>query len=64
MGAAKGTAKPDVTGFRKKGTGQPTLAPKAEGNCNETLRYVCPCQQLERLRLEKDVVSSDTRMLR
>jgi len=30
MGTAKGALKPDVTGFRKKGTGQPVLIPKKE----------------------------------
>jgi len=30
MGAAKGALKPDTTGFRKKGTGQPVLIPKGE----------------------------------
>jgi len=28
MGAAKGAAKPDTTGFKKKGTGQPVLVSK------------------------------------
>ena len=31
MGAAKGTLKPDVTGFRKKGTGNPVLIDKKQG---------------------------------
>ena len=31
MGAAKGALKPDVTGFRKKGTGNPVLVEKAQG---------------------------------
>ena len=31
MGAAKGTLKPDVTGFRKKGTGNPVLIAKKQG---------------------------------
>lgn len=30
MGAAKGTLKPDVTGFRKKGTGNPVLIAKKQ----------------------------------
>lgn len=31
MGAAKGTLRPDVTGFRKRGTGNPVLVPKKQG---------------------------------
>lgn len=31
MGAPKGALKPDTTGFRKKGTGQPVLPPKDQG---------------------------------
>lgn len=31
MGAAKGTLRPDVTNFKKKGTGNPVLIPKKEG---------------------------------
>lgn len=30
MGAAKGTLRPDVTGFRKRGTGNPVLVPKKQ----------------------------------
>ena len=39
FGAPKGALKPDTTGFRKKGTGQPTLIPKSEGKSSETLEY-------------------------
>ena len=38
MGAPKGALKPDTTGFRKKGTGQPTLVPKKEGKHCQSLR--------------------------
>ena len=48
MGAPKGALKPDTTGFRKKGTGNPVLIPKAEGkyqlrlrNCLVVLRDDC-----------------------
>ena len=37
MGAPKGAAKPDTTGFRKKGTGQPVLVPKSEGKYRKRL---------------------------
>lgn len=33
MGAPKGALKPDTTGFRKKGTGNPVLVAKQEGKC-------------------------------
>ena len=39
MGAAKGTLKPDVTMFRKKGTGNPVLIQKDQGK----LRVASPC---------------------
>ena len=45
MGLPKGAAKPDVTGFRKKGTGQPVLIPKNEGknhNLNSLLSWKLP----------------------
>ena len=38
MGAPKGALKPDTTGFRKKGTGQPVLIPKNEGKSRKMLR--------------------------
>ena len=38
MGAAKGALKPDTTGFRKKGTGQPVLIPKDQGKYQLWLR--------------------------
>ena len=38
MGTAKGALKPDTTGFRKKGTGQPVLIPKSEGKYQLRLR--------------------------
>ena len=41
MGAPKGALKPETTGFRKKGTGQPTLIPKSEGKSQVTLGYGC-----------------------
>ena len=37
MGAAKGTLRPDVTTFRKKGTGNPVLIPKKEGKSSSRL---------------------------
>lgn len=40
MGTAKGALKPDTTGFRKKGTGQPVLIPKAEGKYQLRLRNI------------------------
>ena len=39
MGAPKGALKPQTTGFRKKGTGQPTLVAKTEGKSSVTLEY-------------------------
>lgn len=41
FGQAKGALKPETTGFRKKGTGQPVLVPKTEGKSLETLVYGC-----------------------
>ena len=38
MGAPKGALKPDTTGFKKKGTGNPVLIPKAEGKYQLRLR--------------------------
>ena len=38
MGAPKGALKPDTTGFRKKGTGNPVLIAKAEGKYQLRLR--------------------------
>ena len=46
MGAPKGAAKPDVTGFRKKGTGNPILIAKSEGKnyelyiAEQTTRFI------------------------
>ena len=40
MGAAKGAGKPDVTGFRKKGTGNPILVEKGEGKYLKRLSNV------------------------
>ena len=41
MGAPKGALKPQTTGFRKKGTGQPVLVPKTDGKLHFTIIYVC-----------------------
>lgn len=37
MGAAKGTLRPDLTNFKKRGTGNPVLIPKKEGKHIELL---------------------------
>jgi hypothetical protein len=39
MGAPKGAAMPQTTGFRKKGTGQPVLCTKTEGKNTSYLQF-------------------------
>lgn len=45
MGAAKGTLRPDVTNFKKKGTGNPVLISKKEGKQSFPVSATAPSKR-------------------